>query len=137
MKSVKSINQMTLSEFKKMPMRRSYNSEEPSFDSIVIIPCEELHDSGYRLLDFVGCIKDKPIIRLSGCSDVLHINGIGGYGFNWLEKYRGVPRLIPPSSWSIDCLPKSGLLRLFCDNSFIKSQEALSSFQIFNISKNK
>lgn len=89
-----------------------------------------LHDSGYRLLDFVACKGDKPICRLSGCSDVININGIGGYGNSWLEKFKKVPKMIIPIGWSIDCLPKSGLLRLFCEKKLIAGN-ALGTFEVF------
>ncbi len=90
-----------------------------------------LHDSGFRLMNFVAVLKDKPFIKLSGCSDVIHINGIGGLGENWVQKYGSVPNLIEPISWSIDCLPKSGLLRIFADRK-ITVGDALSSFEVFS-----
>ena len=66
-----------------------------------------MHDSGYRLLDFVACKNDKPICLLSGCSDVLHLNGISKYGYKWLEIYKTCPEMIEPVAWTIDCLPTS------------------------------
>lgn len=89
-----------------------------------------MHDSGYRLLDFVAVKDQKPICRLSGCSDVIHIEGIGGLGFDWLHRYTGVPDLVPPTDWSIDCLKRSGLLRMFCRGG-IRVGSALSSFEIY------
>ena len=91
-----------------------------------------LHDSGYRCMDFVAINKDdEPICKLSGCSDVIHIEGIGGYGYKWLEKYDGVPKKIDPFGWNIDCLPKSGLLRLF-NRETIVCGAGLSSFEIYS-----
>lgn len=93
-----------------------------------------MHDSGYRCMDFVAVSeKGEPICRLSGCSDVVHIDGIGGFGDRWLEKYGTVPKRIPPSGWSIDCLAKSGLLRLFPSTRKIKCGMALSSFEIYAV----
>lgn len=101
-----------------------------SCDSIVILPGkaeEELHDSGFRLLDFVAVCDLKPIGRLSGCSDVLHIDGIGGYG-----RLSGpLPTCVPPKGWSIDCLPESGLLRLFAGTKIVTDAVAVSSYSIY------
>ena len=127
---MKNVNNMTRKEFESVPYRKRWDKPVVC-TSLVILPGKSrpLHDSGYRTMDFVAVKNDKPICRLSGCSDVLHIDGIGGYGFNWLEKYGAVPKMIPPSAWSIDCLPKSGLLRMFC-NGEIVCGSSLSSFEI-------
>lgn len=89
-----------------------------------------MHDSGYRLMDFVAVKSNKPICLLSGCSDVIHLDGIGGYGKDWFEKYNKVPELVKPSDWNMDCLPTSGLLRLFARKK-LTAGSALSSFEIF------
>ena len=91
------------------------------FDSLVILPLRTKHDSGYRCLDFVAVRNGKPVCKLSGCSDVIHIGGIG-------SSYLGKSDLV---DWSIDCLPKSGLLRLFAGDAILKDGGALSSFQVF------
>jgi len=86
-------------------------------------------------MDFVAVdADDKPMCRLSGCSDVIHIEGIGGLGDDWIKI--GFPEMVKPHGWSIDCLPKSGLLRLFC-NADIKCSEGLSSFQIYAVPRDK
>ena len=126
------INKMTRRDFLKIPYRK-WDKDIGEFDSLVILPRgkKRLHDSGYRLLDFVAVRKGKPICRLSGCSDVIHIDGIGGYGFDWVEKYGTVPTFIPPSGWSIDCLPVSGLLRIWPNSHRMTCGAALSSFEIY------
>jgi hypothetical protein len=96
-----------------------------------------MHDSGYRQMDFVAVGEDnKPICLLAGGSDVMHFNGIGGYGYDWLEKYGTVPSLLPPVDWNIDCLPTSGLLRLFSHNKILCGI-ALSSFEFFAIDEKR
>jgi len=129
------IRKMTRKELEALPHRKW--DEEIVCDSLIIIPggARELHDSGYRLLDFVAVVKWKPICLASGCSDVIHIDGIGGYGYRWVEKRAGVPQLVPPVAWSIDCLPKSGLLRLFVDRCKIRCGSALSSFEVFAVKR--
>lgn len=58
-----------------------------------------LHDSGYWLMDVVAVVNGEPLCRASGCSDVIHLDGIGGFGLNW-HKRGGVPDSVPPSGWS-------------------------------------
>lgn len=123
----KNINEMTIKEFRELP-GRGWNEDIGEFNTLVILPGDgrSLHDSGYRCMDFVAVRGSEPISRLSGCSDVIHIDGIGGYG----RKIQNIGKAIMPNSWSIDCLPKSGLLRLFCQKSIICG-EALSSFEVY------
>ena len=110
----KSVATMTRKEFEAVP-KRKWDEDIGAFDSIVILPQRKLHNSQFRCLDFVAVVEDKPLARLSGCSDILHIEGIGGYGKNWLNKYAmAIPTLVPVGGWSIDCLRVSGLLRVFC-----------------------
>lgn len=124
----KDINDWTRKDFNNLPCRK-WNEDVGEFDSFVILPMRQLHDSGFRCMDFVAVKGDQPICRLSGCSDVVHLDGIGGYGYDWLKKYGTCPELVPPSNWSIDCLRKSGLLRLFSGK--LVAGEALSSFELY------
>lgn len=130
-----SVNDMTISEFKALPSRK-WNEDIGEFDSLIILPTARKHDSGYRCMDFIACRGNEAICRLSGGSDVIHINGIGGYGYRWFDEYKTVPHSIAPIGWSIDCLPKSGLLRLFCGDK-LRAGQALSSFEIFAIQKRR
>lgn len=125
------VENMTIKDFEKVPHRGSFNKDIGEFDSLVILPTREKHDSGYRCMDFVACIKNKPICRLSGCSDVIHIDGISGYGYNWINRRVGIPSQVEVVGWSVDCLPKSGLLRIFNDRRKMIAGDALSSFEIF------
>lgn len=126
----KDINKMKRKEFELLPSRR-WDENIGLFDSLIILPLREIHDSGYRCMDFIAVRDNEPICKLSGCSDCLEFNGIGGYGKNWPQKYGSSPRLIPPAAWVMDCLPGSGLLRLWCADQ-IEAGMALSSFSIFH-----
>ena len=126
---MKNMNEMTRKEFEALPVRE-WDEDVGEFDTLVILPSRKRHESGYRYMDFVAVTKDK-MIRLSGCSDVLHIDGIGGYGKNWFDRFGAVPNSIEPKGWSIDCLPKSGLLQIFCYDK-ITADHALSSFSIYS-----
>jgi len=127
------IESMTRKEFEGLPRRKW--DEEIICDSLIILPgrARDIHDSGFRCMDFVAVVGNEPTCLLSGCSDVIHIDGIGGFGYRWTDKYDGVPKSIPPSGWSIDCLPKSGLLRMWPSSGKIRCGEALSSFEIYAI----
>lgn len=125
------ILEMTKKELEALD-HRQWNTEM-EFDSLVIIPgrARDIHDSGYRCMDFVAVKDTEPICLLSGCSDVIHIDGIGGLGKDWVKRYGTVPAAIPPSGWSIDCLPKSGLLRIWPGSRKMSCGPALSSFEIY------
>jgi len=123
------IDKMTRKQFEELPHREW--SEEIKCDSIIILPLKEMHDSGYRCMDFVAVKDNEAVCLLSGCSDVIHIDGIAGLGKDWLKKYGSIPRLIPPSEWCIDCLPRSGLLRLWPGSREMSCGSALGSFEIY------
>jgi hypothetical protein len=87
--------------------------------SLIIIPggSKDLHDSGFRVMRFVALDKfANPICIISGSSDVIHIGGI-------------FTQDTIAGKWSIDCLRKSGLLRIF-SNRKLKLGDALSSFEV-------
>jgi len=124
----KTLSNWTRAEFEALPFRKSWNEHEV-FDDLVILPARKLHDSGYRVMNFVGVRKGVPVCLLSGCSDVVHFEGIGGTG-----RWNGNRRDLPESTkWNIDCLPRSGLLHLFNHGGGIEVGGALSSFEIFSI----
>ncbi len=135
MSEEKDINGMTRKEFRGLT-RREWD-EEIICDSIIILPGRtgDLHESGFRCMDFVAVRDNKPVCLLSGCSDVIHVDGISGWGENWLNKYSGIPTLVPPSGWSIDCLSRSGLLRMWPAGKKIKCSAALSSFEMYAVEK--
>ena len=116
------ILKMTRKEFEALPYRDKNKSIV--FDSLVILPGKagDLHESGYRLMDFVAVIGNRPQCRLSGCSDIIRINGIRGHKE---ETYSISP------SWSIDCLPKSGLLHIWPGPYKMTCGPALPDFEIY------
>ncbi len=119
------------SDFYNLP-KIEWNSDMngKQFDSIIILPERRKHDSGYMCMSFVGCIGSEAVVIMSGISDVLHIDGIGGYGKDWLERFHGVPKLVPAKSWNIDCLP-CGCLNIWASGRKIEIGYMLSSFEIF------
>lgn len=119
------------SDFYSLPkIAWNANMNGKQFDSIIILPESEVHDSGYMCMSFVGCIGEEAVAIMGGVSDVLHIDGIGGYGKDWRAMPLRIPMMIPAKGWSIDCLP-CGCLRIFASGSGIEIGHMLSSFEIF------
>jgi hypothetical protein len=125
--AVRSFEYWTKKELEALPARE-WGEDIGEFDSLIILPTKHLHDSGFWCMDFVAVKGNEPFCRLSGCSDVIQIDGIGGYG----EWKQNVPTVIPPKGWSIDCLKKSKLLRVFSDGK-LKAGRALSSFDLYAV----
>ena len=81
------------------------------FASIVILPTEDLHESGFAIMHFILLDNnDKPIAKGTHSSDVLEV-------------------LFNADAWAIDCLP-CGLLRFFHYSRYSKVIFNLSGFQI-------
>lgn len=131
---------MTREDFEKVPRYdgtfENFDPDKDSFKSLVIIPTGELHDSGWGCMEFALIDSENhPICRVCGCSDVIHIDGIGGYGFRWIKNglmLANGKRVVAPHGWSIDCLP-CGYLRLFAQGELILDRPfmPLSSFEVY------
>ena len=116
------ISQMTKEDFQKVP-----SVELPqTFDSFVIVPTGELHESGWGCMKFVLLSKREIIGSVGGWADVIHFDGIGGYG-RWSSR---VPMEIPPKGWSIDCLP-CGYLRVFAQGALSTNEWLVSDFNVY------
>ena len=111
---MKTIFDMTKEDFSEVPKRDGWAKDIGEFRSLVIIPLDYEHDSGWMCMDFVAVNDEgEPICRLSGRSDVLTFDVTGERG----------------KRWSIDCLP-CGYLRLFSQSTLTAGPE-LSSFEIY------
>ena len=123
----KDIEQYTLEELQAM---ENFGKNVP-FNSVVLVPMEDMHDSGYRCMKFI-LLHDHKIVRVvSGWSDVIHLNGIGGYGRN-LEKAFSYDRpMVGVMPWSIDCLPTSGCMRLLTRKNCVTDSFIGSDFIIY------
>ena len=127
----KKASAMTRKELQAVPHRTNWH-EKVVCSSIIILPQRTKHDSGYAALDFVAVDReDYPVCTLSGCSDVIHIGGIGGHNYEWDVYTQPLPMTSPCVSWSIDCLWKSKLLRIFASGHDLIAGDSLSSFEIW------
>jgi hypothetical protein len=120
---------MTRQDFRRLPWRKHWSNNPGVFDALVLMPSRRLHDSGYRCFDVIGVRAGKAVCRLAGASDVLHVDGIGGYGDYLLGQ---LPSSVPPRGWCIDWLPVSGLASVWLKGK-IKVGPSLSSFEIFAV----
>ena len=100
----------TIREYTKKELLEMENfGADEIFDSLVIVPTNRKHDSGWKCMKFILVRGEDVVGAASGWSDVVHLNGIGGYGKDF-----DIYKMQRPIGWCIDCLPKSGCLRLFC-----------------------
>jgi len=108
-----------------------YFKPTDDFNGVIIIPTNELHDSGFGCMKFALTNGDEVVGCIGGGSDVIHLNGIGGYGkynkgFDKTLKTDMVKRI----DWSIDCLP-NGLIRLFCSCKLDIDEIIISDFNLY------
>lgn len=119
-------NNWTRQQLRSVPERK-WNEDIGTFDCLIILPTKRKHDSDYACMEFVAVKGGKPIYIMGGCSDVIHLDGIGGLDKNWnvmLDK-------VKPTGWCIDCLLKSGLLRIFTNKPLSPGLD-LSSFELYS-----
>lgn len=115
---------MNLNATKEEFLNLSYKRPEGPFDGFVIIPTGEMHDSGYMCMKFALTYYDQVVGCVGGGSDVIDLNGIGGYG----KDYNKTPQR---QDWSIDCL-ENGLLRVFSGSHKLELPEyVLSIFEVY------
>lgn len=133
---MKEFTKWTRKEFEALPTPKSYTNEEiGEVDSLVILPEKHYHDSGWRCMSFVTIQNGVPTYRISGCSDVINLGGIGGYNFQGMSDFISTNRIesqtVPNANWHIDCLPVSGLLRIFSGKYKLYVGASLSDFELF------
>lgn len=130
---MKNLNDYTLEELRAI----ENFGEQEEFSAFAIVPMEELHESGYRVMKFILERDGKIVGAVSGWSDMVHVNGIGGYGaygddFMSALKSQMTPRV----AIRLDCLPTSGCIRFFCDrDSIMKAEDFIGSDFIFYFRK--
>lgn len=100
------------------------------FNGIIIIPTNEMHESGYMCMKF-ALMDHWEVVGCVDCgSDVIHLNGIGGYGKYENFKEALKTGLVKRVDWSIDCLP-NGLIRLFCSSKLELDDIICSDFNLY------
>ena len=128
------IFELTKENVNELPLIEWQGKDDDLYDGIVIVPKDETHDSGYQRMQFVFCHGHDACKRVDRGSDVLHLDGIGGYG-EFLGIMR-VPNRVRPRDWSIDCTP-NGYLRIFSGRYGIKVGDGINSFSVYAIEKER
>ena len=105
---MKDVREMTKKELMQL---ENFITKE-NFTGIVIVPMNYKHDSGFQCMKYILLNHWDIVGVVGGGSDVMHINGIGGFGKN--PDYTN--RSVKAHDLRIDCLPKSKCLRLFSDD---------------------
>lgn len=120
----KDINEYTREEFLEI---ENFGDPNAEFNAIIIVPTGKLHDSGFQTMKFILMNDREIVMACSGWSDVIHINGIGGYGRYGTKEYGEAmcEQRVRRVGWSIDCLAKSGCTRLFTCDVYCKIEDAL------------
>ena len=95
------ISRMTVKQFREVEQ----GTPEGKFRSLVILPTgKKCECFGFRCMEFVAIDKNgEPICRTRGKVDIMMVDTYG----------TRQSTLLDVALWGIDCLPKSGLLRLF------------------------
>lgn len=124
---MKDLNDITLKEFQDM---ECFGQTE-TFNDVIIVPTDDIHDSGYRCMKFVLVRRREIVGCVGGYSDVVHPNGICNCGqhpdINMYAK-----GFIPAMHISIDCLKESGCVRLMFRDNALKCDEFIGSdFQFY------
>lgn len=113
-------------------MRKFLADRNKLFRQPEIHEIDGMHYSGGRSIYYALIRNGEPVCLTNSRSDTLHLDGIGGYGQGWVEKYGCVPSSVPPSGWTAGCLPRSGFLHFWCNSTLITGTD-LSSFEIFSV----
>lgn len=103
--SLETLNKMSLQELKDMD---PFGGRE-TFNSVVIVPDDDIHDSGFRCMKFI-LVRDGEVVGcVGGWCDTVQPNGVGNRGRRW-EQYLDIG--IPYIGLSMDCLAGSGCVRI-------------------------
>lgn len=124
------LGNMSRKAFYAFPQREVW-SETLECDCLVLLPQGiALHDSGYRYMDAVAVdYKNERCVRVSGCSDVFMLNTPSDI---WTKDRTPLPRGV---NWGIDCLKRSGLLRVFLFDHRMHIPGALSTLSVYPITR--
>lgn len=106
-------NNVSLLAKKDLAEMANYTPEE-KFNGVVIVPLNKRHSSGFRAMKYILVNGERIVGVLGGESDILHINGIGGYGLDFDNSIK--TGMVKRVGYSIDCLYRNGCIRLFSDH---------------------
>lgn len=123
---MKDLNEITLQEFLEMPSKKP----DRPFTSVVIVPTDEIHESGFRCMKFILAFNGEIVGVVYTCSDVVWPNGIGNRGKYWTaENFERVPY----TGLHIDCLAESRCVRIIVDKPCVLDDFIGSDFIFYTV----
>ena len=122
---------MTIYDSREEFEKSEFSKPSGEFNGCVIIPTGYKHDSGFNCMKFALTSHNDVVGCVGGGSDVINLNGIGGYG-KYDEHYieRIQTQKVDIVDWSIDCLP-NGLIRIFSSKPLSIDDIICSNFQLY------
>lgn len=108
---MKKLHDYTLEDFRSMETF-GYDNPELTFNGFVIVPMEEMHDSGFPYMKVIAADNDEIVGVFSGCADVINF-------FQVCDHISYGPLL--------DILPKSGCVHIFAHDVLFQLREPLSN----------
>lgn len=122
---MKDLNAYTLQEFLEMPNKKP----DGPFTSVVIVPTDEIHESGYRCMKFILAFNGDIVGVVDTGSDVVWPNGREKH---WTaENFEWVPYI----GLHMDCLVESRCARIMVDKPCELNDFVGSDFIFYAIEK--
>ena len=126
------LNDLTLEQL--LAVEEKFPTEP--FKGFIIVPTGTTHDSGFGCMKFVLTRGDEIVGCVGGGVDVVHLNGIGGYGKEWERSLQ--TGVTPTVDWSLDLLNTSKCVRVFSSHALTLSDGIIcSDFEVFAEKKGK
>ena len=119
------IFEITKYNIKDLPKIEPYD-DEILYDSIVIVPTGEIHDSGYMCMAYVFSTNGEVVGVVNRGSDVLCLD--------WGSYIDPTPQESTKRGWTIDCTP-NGFLRLFNVDNRIKNMGGCGTYSVYRAKK--
>lgn len=123
---MKDLNENTLQEFLEMPTKKPTET----FVSVIIVPTDEIHDSGFRCMKFILTDGDRIVGVVDTGSDVVWPNGVCNFGRNMLGNFIDK---IPYMGLHMDCLKESRCIRIMLSKRCVLDDFIGSDFIFYTI----
>jgi hypothetical protein len=123
-----SIKEMTRKDFEDVELRHPPDAEIWC-DSVVLLPTNKRHETGYRVLELVAIRNHEPLCRIRYESTNPEYSGIDSVEFvdirgdEVIERWDEDPKKqrrgtrdyahVKLNRWKMDCLPRSGLFQFW------------------------
>lgn len=123
---MKDLNEYTLQDFLEMPVKKPTET----FTSVIIVPTDEIHDSGFRCMKFILTYGGRIVGVVDTGSDCIWPNGVGNFGRNMLCT---IMSKIPYMGLHMDCLTESRCVRIMLSKKCILNDFIGSDFIFYTV----